>query len=160
MTRRTFAGLLAALTFALPAATATAATARASLTNIEQDLMCVVCKTPLAASQAPEADAERALIAKLINEGQTKAQIERQMVFQYGQSVLALPPASGFNLTVYVLPPALVLIGAALLVYTLPKWRRRSRAAAAADAEQPAPGAALEPSDSRRLDEELARFGR
>jgi cytochrome c-type biogenesis protein CcmH len=121
--------------------------------------MCVVCKTPLVASQAPEANRERALITQLINQGLTKSQIEHQMVIQYGPSVLALPPASGFNLTVYVLPPAVVLLGAALLVYTLPKWRRRTRSAAA-DAAAASSPAELAPSDSRRLDEELARFGR
>jgi cytochrome c-type biogenesis protein CcmH/NrfF len=156
MTRRSLAGLLAALTFALPAATATAAAPRASLTNIEQDLMCVLCKTPLAASQAPEADRERALITQLIGQGLTKSQIEHQMVIQYGPGVLALPPASGFNLTVYVLPPAVVLLGAGLLAYTLPKWRRRTRKGPAAGRATPE----LTPSDTQRLNDELARYGR
>jgi cytochrome c-type biogenesis protein CcmH/NrfF len=158
MRQRVLAALLVATAVALPASSALASTPRPSLTDIEQDLMCVVCKTPLAASQAPEADRERALITQLIDKGLTKPQIEHQMVIQYGPSILALPPASGFNLTVYVLPPALVLTGAALLAYTLPKWRRRTRAAAA-DPGAPPPEE-LAPSDSRRLDDELARFGR
>jgi cytochrome c-type biogenesis protein CcmH/NrfF len=153
-------GVAAALALATGSvAAASAASPRASLTAIEQDVMCVVCKTPLAVSQAPEADRERAFISNLIAKGETKPQIERQMVVQYGPAVLALPPAHGFNLTVYVLPPAVVVIGAALLAYTLPKWRRRTRADAA-KAAATAPPPKLAPDDSQRLEEDLARFGR
>lgn len=136
---------------------AVAATPRASLTDIEQDVMCVVCKEPLAVAQSPQADRERAFISMLIKQGLTKAQIEHQLVVNYGQSVLALPPAHGFNLTVYVLPPAVLLIGAGLLAYALPRWRRRTRATSQ---ETPQTGPALGPAESQRLDEELARFGR
>jgi len=136
---------------------AVAATPRASLTDIEQDVMCVVCKEPLAVAQSPQADRERAFISMLIKQGLTKAQIERQLVVNYGQSVLALPPAHGFNLTVYVLPPAVLLIGAGLLAYALPRWRRRARAASTETAQT---GPPLGPAESQRLDEELARFGR
>jgi cytochrome c-type biogenesis protein CcmH/NrfF len=138
-------------------AVAVAATPRASLTDIEQDVMCVVCKEPLAVAQSPQADRERAFISTLIRQGLTKAQIERQLVVNYGQSVLALPPAHGFNLTVYVLPPAVLLIGAGLLAYALPRWRRRARATSL---QTPQTGPPLGPAESQRLDEELARFGR
>jgi cytochrome c-type biogenesis protein CcmH/NrfF len=142
--------LLAATTNAVAAVTP-----RASLTDIESDVMCVVCKTPLAVSQSPEADAERAFITKLINKGETKAQILKAMVYQYGAPVLALPPAHGFNLTVYILPPALVLLGAGLLALALPKWRRRARLRAAAPATA-VPD--LKPADALRLEQDLARF--
>ena len=54
--------------------------------------MCVVCKTPLAVSQSPQADGERTFISGLIAKGETKAQIVKAMVAQYGPAVLALPP--------------------------------------------------------------------
>jgi cytochrome c-type biogenesis protein CcmH len=104
-------------------------------------------------AQSPQADAERRFISDLIAKGQTRAQIERALVAQYGPSVLALPPAHGFNLTVYILPPAIVLIGAAGLAFALPRWRRRARAKAAA--AQPAPD--LDPVDVERLNRDLAR---
>ncbi|HEY8625724.1 MAG TPA: cytochrome c-type biogenesis protein CcmH, partial [Solirubrobacteraceae bacterium] len=72
----------------------------------------------------------------------------------YGTAVLALPPAHGFNLAVYVIPPALLVLGIGTLVVVLPRWRRRTRAAAG---EPLAPGPALDPGDARRLDEDLAR---
>jgi cytochrome c-type biogenesis protein CcmH len=148
--------LTSALATAIPAAAA-AATPRASLTDIENDVMCVVCKTPLAVSQAPEADRERAFINLLIAKSETKSQIERALVAQYGPAVLGLPPAHGFNLTVYVLPPALVLLGAAALAFTLPRWRRRTRASAATSTAGSSPP---KPSDARRLEDELSRYGR
>ena len=117
--------------------------------------MCVACHEPLAVADSPQAYAERNYIRGLISQGLTKAQIERQLVTQYGTTVLGKPPAHGFNLTVYVLPPALVALGAAILAFALPRWRRRTRARR--DAEPAA--AALSPADSRRLDDELSHFG-
>lgn len=157
--RKMALALALAAAVALPGAgSAVAAPPRASLTDIENDVMCVVCNTPLAVSQSPQADAERRFINDLIAKGYTKAQIERALVAQYGPAVLALPPAHGFNLTVYVLPAAIVLIGAAGLAFVLPRWRRRTRraqrAAGATSAEPP-----LDPSDARRLEEDLARHG-
>jgi hypothetical protein len=61
-------------------------------------------------------------------------------------------------LTVYILPAAIVLIGAAGLAFALPRWRRRTRAFQAG-----ASGAAqeqeLDPAEARRLEEDLARHG-
>jgi cytochrome c-type biogenesis protein CcmH len=156
--RRAAILVLTAVLLAAPVAPAGAATPRASLTDIESEVMCTVCKTPLAVSQSAEANDERAFINGLIAKGETKAQILKAMVYQYGPAVLALPPAHGFDITLYVLPPAVLLVGAAILFYTLPRWRRRTRAAAAGQAG--APLATLAPSDSRRLEEDLARYGR
>jgi cytochrome c-type biogenesis protein CcmH len=141
---------------AMPAATALAATPRTSLTAIWNDVMCVSCREPLAVAQSPQAIAERNYIRTLVAQGYTKAQIERALVAQYGPSVLGRPPAHGFNLTVYVLPPAIVLLGIVTLAITLPRWRRRARAVAASRpaAAQPA----LAPADEQRLEEELSRY--
>jgi cytochrome c-type biogenesis protein CcmH len=149
--------LLAAALLAAPTVTAAAAThARASLLDVENDVMCVVCNEPLAVSDSPEAYQERNFIRKLIARGETKAQIERQLVVQYGPGVLGKPPAHGFNLTVYVLPPAIVVLGLAILFFTLPRWRRRAQASRA----QPiAEAATLDPGEERRLEEELTRYG-
>ena len=140
--------------FVLAAPPLAAATPRASLTDIENNVMCVICNEPLAVAQSPQADRERDFISALIAKGYTKHQIEQALIAQYGQSVLALPPAHGFNLTVYVLPPAILLLGAAGLAFALPRWRRRTRAAT-----ESAPPPALEPADASRLEEDLARHG-
>ena len=136
--------------------TAAAATRTANLTDIENDVMCVSCHEPLAVAESPQAYAERDFIRGLIAQGLTKAQIERELVAQYGPSVLGKPPAHGFNLTVYVLPPALVLLGLVVLAITLPRWRRRTRAAASK--QPPARGPTPSAADAERLDEDLATF--
>ncbi len=146
---------LSVLSSLAPAPAAGAVQPRASLTDIEGDVMCVSCREPLAVAESPQAYAERSYIRTLIAQGETKSQIERALVAQYGTAVLGRPPAHGFNLTVYILPPALVLIGLAVLAFTLPKWRRRSRAAAAEAGRARAPE--LPPDDARRLEDDLAR---
>jgi cytochrome c-type biogenesis protein CcmH len=145
-----------ALAMILPAA-ASAAAPRASLTDIENDVMCVSCREPLALAQSPQAIFERNYIRRLISLGQTKAQIEQALVAQYGQAVLGRPSAHGFNLTVYIIPPAILALGLATLAFALPRWRRRARATAAARGAPSGPS--LETADARRLDDELTRYG-
>jgi cytochrome c-type biogenesis protein CcmH len=149
-------GLL--LPVATPAVAIAATQPKTSLTQVENDVMCVVCNTPLAVSQSPQADAERRFISDLIAKGYTKAQIERALVGQYGPAVLALPPAHGFNLTVYVLPAVILLVGAIGLAFILPRWRRRTRALQAGT-EAAASKPSLDPADAQRLEEDLARHG-
>jgi len=151
----TVAALVLALAFALEPTGAGAVVPRASLTDVEQDVMCPSCHEPLALAQSPQADAERAYISMRIAQGATKQQIERDLVAQYGPSVLGKPPAHGFNLTVYVLPPAILVAGAVMLIVVLPRWRQRTRAATAA---RPAAGPRLDAADARRLQEDLAHF--
>ncbi len=150
--------VLAVAVLAGPAAIAPPALATAaphtSLPAVQDDLMCVACHEPLAVSQSPQADSERALIRHLIARGDTKAQIERVMVAQYGSSVLARPPASGFNLSVYVLPPVAVLVGLAIIAFAVRRWRRNAGRGTAAELA----AAPMSASDSRRLDEDLARY--
>ena len=93
--------------------------------------MCVACHESLAVAQSPEAFSERQYIRDLIAQGETAAEIKRNMVAQYGTAVLAVPPAQGFNLVVYVLPPVLVGVGILVLALTIPRWRRRARGAGA-----------------------------
>jgi cytochrome c-type biogenesis protein CcmH len=147
---------LATVSTLLMAGSAVAAShARASLLDIENDVMCTVCNEPLAVAESPQAYRERAFIRALIAKGDTKAQIEHQLVLQYGPAVLGRPPAHGFNLTVYVLPPAIVALGVLVLAFTLPRWRRRAAAARAS----PAPVGTLDPNENRRLEEELSHYG-
>jgi cytochrome c-type biogenesis protein CcmH len=140
---------------AAPAALATAPLPRASLTDIENDVMCTLCHESLAVAQSPQADAERNYIRGLIAQGETKQQILNNMVAQYGPNVLGKPPASGFNLTVYILPPAILVVGLTILAITLPRWRRRTRAAAA---RSPATTPGFDSAEAARLEHELGQF--
>lgn len=134
--------------------TALAAAAKPSLTQIESEVMCVSCRESLAVAQSPQAYAERAFIRTLIAQGYGRHQIEQALVAQYGPAVLAKPPAAGFNLTVYVLPPAILILGIAILALTLPRWRRQSAARKGRRAAPPP----IDPAENARLEQELAHF--
>jgi cytochrome c-type biogenesis protein CcmH len=157
--RLTAAVLLTTWALAAPAALASTPHPQASLTDIENDVMCTLCHESLAVAQSPQADSERNYIRGLIAKGETKQEILRDMVAQYGPEVLGRPPASGFNLSVYVLPPAILVIGIAILAITLPRWRRRTRAAAArAPSNGNGNAAAFDPAEAARLEHELSQF--
>jgi cytochrome c-type biogenesis protein CcmH len=137
----------------LPAAAAAKDCPKTSLGDIEDEVMCPVCGTPLNVSESPQANRERAYIRQLVAEGKTKAQIKRALVDQFGPDVLALPQSDkGVNWAVYVVPAALVLAALAALAVFVPRWRRRGPA----DAE-PSP-AELSGEDERRVERELARL--
>jgi cytochrome c-type biogenesis protein CcmH/NrfF len=154
MTARRVAAVLVAL--ALSGAMAGRAMAvTPGYTAALSQFMCVSCHEPLELVDSPQALSEQQYMRSLLAKGLDMAQVKAGMVAQYGPAVLAQPPASGFNLTVYVLPPAVFLGGVALLLFTLPKWRARSRRAAALALPRAEP---LAGADAQRLDAELERF--
>jgi len=129
-------------------------TPKTTLPAVETQAMCVTCKIPLAEAQSPQADRERAFIQRLITAGLTEGQIKRALVREYGPTVLALPPAHGFDLAVYLVPVALVAAVLVLLALLLPRWRRRTREGPLAEEGPPT----LPPADAARLEADMARF--
>jgi cytochrome c-type biogenesis protein CcmH len=57
--------------------------------------------------------------------GETKQQILDAYVARYGKRILAEPPAAGFDLMLYVLPPLLLIASAALVAVLLRRFSRR-----------------------------------
>jgi cytochrome c-type biogenesis protein CcmH len=139
------------LALALSAPAAHAATQRTTLPDVEDEVMCVECGTSLAVSDSPVANQERAVIRQLIAQGKTKPQIKAALVREYGTAVLADPKRHGFGLALWMVPAALVLLGAAAIFIVLRRWRRNGPVA-----EAPLPPE-LSPEDARRLDAELSR---
>jgi len=150
--------LAALLAVALLAAPAAAQEPRASLPDIEDEVMCLECGTALNVSNSDVADQERAFIAELIAEGMTKDQVKARLVEEYGPRVLAEPDDGGFELTAWVVPLLAALAALALVVLVARRWYGRGRGG---DGGAPlAAGPALDPDDARRLDDELAAFDR
>jgi cytochrome c-type biogenesis protein CcmH len=144
---------LAALLALVLSATAGAVTPRTTLGDIESEVMCPVCGTPLNVAESPQANRERAYIRSLIAQGKTKAQVKQALVAQFGPQVLALPKSDeGVNWAVYVVPAVLVLAAIAALAVMVPRWRRRDAA------RDPAPAPELSGDDNRRVDGELAKL--
>jgi len=152
---RARAALLALLLALLAPAAAIAAVApRASLVDIENEVMCVTCKIPLNIAEGPQPNREREFIRGLIDQGRTKAEIKTALVAEYGENVLALPDGGGIGLTAYLVPLALLAVFAGGLVVLVPRWRART-SAVTDDGE---PGPALGSADATRLDDDLARY--
>ncbi|MDX1390666.1 MAG: cytochrome c-type biogenesis protein CcmH, partial [Acidobacteriota bacterium] len=47
-------------------------------------------------------------------------------VARHGNQILAVPPARGFNLTVYLVPVGMLALGAVALVLVARRWRGRT----------------------------------
>jgi cytochrome c-type biogenesis protein CcmH/NrfF len=134
-------------------APAAAGAQRASLIEIEKQVMCPVCGTLLQLADSPQAQREKAFIARLVSEGKTEAQIKDALVAEYGNEVLALPQGSGFSLSAYVVPIVAFLLAALALAIGVLRWRR----AGGGDGPAPPPSAP-EGEDAERLDADLARY--
>jgi cytochrome c-type biogenesis protein CcmH/NrfF len=144
--------LIVTLASATLVGTAVAKGPRASLPDIEDEVMCLECKTPLNQSNAAVADRERAFIRREIARGKTKQEIKDALVDRFGPAILAVPDDRGFDLTAYVVPPLVALLGLVAVGVAALRWRRPPRPAEATHE--------LDPADARRLDRELAAYDR
>jgi cytochrome c-type biogenesis protein CcmH len=148
------AATLAALALGLLAlAPAAGAVPQTSVTEIEGEVMCPICGTLLELSDSPQAQREKVYVARLVAAGKTKAEIKDDLVAQYGPAVLALPKASGFDLTAYLVPVLAILVAAGALAFSVARWRR--------DGLRPAPGgarAAPQGEDAERLEADISRY--
>jgi len=152
--RRALATIALALLLA-PAAAVAADCPKTSLADVEDEVMCPVCGVPLGlATEAPQAQRERAFIQREAESCKSKQQIKDELVAQFGDRVLALPPDKGFNLAVYLVPAAIVLAGAAA-VTTVALRRRRTPAAASNGS---GPSQTIADDDAARLEADLQRY--
>jgi cytochrome c-type biogenesis protein CcmH len=135
---------------------ATASEQRPTLAELERELVCPTCKTTLEMSNAPVADRMRVFIRQRIAAGDTKSEIKDKLVAQFGEGVLAAPPARGFNLLAWLVPIAGGLIAAVAVGVLALRWSGARAAPAGVpsrDGRRP-----LDPDLERRVDEELARY--
>jgi cytochrome c-type biogenesis protein CcmH len=147
---RRIAVLLAAVTALAVPASASAQCPRTTLGDIEDEVMCPVCGTPLAlAEEAPQAQRERALIERLIADCRSKDEIKDVLVAQFGSGVLALPDDEGFDLAAYLVPALAILAALAGIAFAAARWRSRG-----GGPEPPASEGAA----NARLDDDLRRY--
>ena len=92
---------------------------------IAKKIYCPVCEnTPLDVCGTQACIDWREEIRKKLTEGWNEEQIIQYFVDQHGAQILPEPPAEGFNLLVYILPPAIFLAGLWMLTQALRNWRR------------------------------------
>ena len=141
----------------LPAAAAAQDCPRTTLADVEDEVMCPVCGTPLGlASEAPQAEREREYIQELIAQCKSKDEVKQALVAEFGESVLALPGDQGDDdlgdVLVYAVPAAGIALAAGGIAFAVVRWRRRTRG------EREAGGPALAGADGSRLDDDMDRY--
>ncbi len=132
-------GLSLLLGFLLSTRTASAQAPTPSddqVNRIAHQLYCPVCEnTPLDVCPTEACRQWRDLIRQQLAQGWSEDRIKQYFVDQYGARVLAEPPRTGLNWLAYVIPPLVILLGAALLLRAMRTWTK----AAAPDAAAKAP---------------------
>jgi cytochrome c-type biogenesis protein CcmH len=148
----------AALALLLAPATALAQDCpKTTLGDIEDEVMCPICGTPLGlASEAPQAQQQRAFIEDQIAACRSKEEIKSALVAQFGEGVLALPgDESGEDdlgdVLVYAIPAAAILLALAGIGFAVVRWRGGG---AKGGPSAPAPAG----TDTSRLDADLERY--
>lgn len=156
--KRTLSTLMLLAVLGVPATTppTLAATERASLADIEDEVMCPTCEVPLNQAFSPQAERQRKFIKDLIKRGRTKEQIKQALVDQFGPDILALPDTEkrGINWAAYLIPVLAFVAGAGFVALFLVR-RRRSKALATGEL-QPVPP--LSAADADRLEHDLERY--
>jgi cytochrome c-type biogenesis protein CcmH len=117
--------------------------------EIAKQMYCPVCENvPLDVCPTQACHQWRELIRQKLGEGWSEVQIKAYFAEQYGDRVLAEPPARGLNWMFYVLPPLVFVLGAVFTVRLMRSWKTAPRAA-----EENLP--TIEDDYVNRLEEEL-----
>jgi cytochrome c-type biogenesis protein CcmH len=122
---------------------------------VAKQLYCPVCENiPLDVCPTQACAQWRALIRQMLAEGRSEPYIKNYFVEQYGDRVLAIPPARGLNWLVYIIPPVAMLAGAFILYKAMRAWKTPPPEASASQPPLP-----QNPGDEyvARLEEELRR---
>lgn len=120
---------------------------------IAKQLYCPVCENiPLDVCGTTACEQWRGLIREKLIAGWSEDQIKQYFVDQYGDRVLATPPARGLNWLVYVVPPIAILAGVFLLYRAMRGWKQSPPA----ELEKP-PAVNSDDEYIRRLEEELKK---
>jgi cytochrome c-type biogenesis protein CcmH len=138
--RRLFAALLLtaipAIASAAQAPAAMDSTAlEAKSREVASQLRCPVCQG-LSIQDSPSqlAQSMRDVIREKLAAGDTPEEVKAYFVASYGEWVLLEPPASGFNLAVYILPVLALVAGAVLVVVLARRWSAKPDDAGAVEA--------------------------
>jgi cytochrome c-type biogenesis protein CcmH len=142
------AALAAIVLLGLPAAAA-ACNGGWTAAGMETQLMCPSCHQRLDLSSSPIADHIRRFVRRSCRAGLTSGQVKDRLVGQFGEEVLAAPPARGFDLLAWLVPAAVLGCGALVAALIARSWAR-GRAAPAA--------ASLDADIDRRIDADMERL--
>ena len=110
------ATLAGVLVFGLACVASAAPTLEDQVYAIARELMCPVCAgQTVAESSSQLAEQMRGTIRERLRAGQTREEIIAYFVSQFGEGVLAAPPARGSGLLLWLIPPLALGVGAIIL---------------------------------------------
>lgn len=131
--RRALVALTACLLLLGPGAALAQACPLTSVADIEDEVMCPVCGTPLSlAIEAPQARREREFIGDLVERCKSKEEVKTALVAEFGPGVLALPRDQGFDRAAWLVPVLVLALAATGTAVATLRWRRRRPAATVA----------------------------
>jgi len=139
--------VVAAALLLLPASALAATCPKATLGDVQDEVMCLQCGVPLnVAEEAPAAKRERVFIQSRIDRCESKQQIKDELVAQFGDRILADPKSN----TAWLVPAIAFAAAAIAVALGARRWRRRRAPG------PPAP--TLGTSDSARLKADIERY--
>jgi cytochrome c-type biogenesis protein CcmH/NrfF len=142
---------LIVLALALAALGVAADSPEQTATEISQRIMSPYCPgVTLHDCSSGQAVALRDRIEEWARDGLSEGQIEDRLVAEFGPQVLAVPPASGFNLLAWLVPAAVTLFGGIAALTVARRWRGGPRPATLE----------LEDADRQRVESELRALER
>ena len=144
----------------LAAASARGASSKPTAKAIADGLICQCggCNFPVGTcnhEQCASRDDMKAMAQKEIEAGKDEAAIFQDFVLRYGVKVLATPPASGFNLSVWILPAVGGVLGLAVVILLARRWRRGR----GGPDLPPGPSAKSDPALLAAIEEEMKESG-
>ncbi len=96
--------------------------------DVASQLKCPVCQgESVADSPSTISQQMRAVIRQQLQQGQSEQQIIQYFVSRYGNNILWSPPKQGFTILAWVIPIAILLCGALLLVLVMRGWLAGAR---------------------------------
>jgi cytochrome c-type biogenesis protein CcmH/NrfF len=128
----------------------------ATQTDVEESLTCQCgCGLTVHACnhlQCPSRGPLQKEIAEQLALGKTRPEVLSYFAGKYGEKILAAPTTTGFNLVAWIMPFAVVLIAAMMIVVFTRRWRRPAPAAG------PLPPSDVDPELRARLDAGLRDY--
>ena len=104
------------------------------VSEVGSQLKCPVCQSEsVADSPSLIAQQMRGVIRQQLQAGRSEQQVIQYFVNTYGEQIAWSPPWQGFTLLAWLVPIALIIVGAVLLFLTLREWRMIAPASADED---------------------------
>ena len=103
---------------------------------LDRQLMCPVCDGQTVDQSNAQVSLDmKEVIREKLRAGESEEEILDYFSARYGDAVLASPPTSGFSAVVWIVPPAALLVGVALLAVVMRRMKKRDIGEGPSDAD-------------------------